>query len=77
MTETKGDPMTQNSREDVLAVEAATDLLVRGLNRADISSITDLVMETTLLLPPARRTTRGKRRSRLGATSRWGRKGSA
>ncbi len=49
-----------NSRDDILAVEAATDLLVRGLNRADISSITDLVMETTLLLPPARRTSRGQ-----------------
>ncbi len=48
------------SRDDILAVEAATDLLVKGLNRADISSITDLVMDTTLFLPPARRTARGQ-----------------
>lgn len=49
-----------NSREDVLAVEAAINLLVQGLNKADISSITDLVMDTTLLLPPARPTSRGQ-----------------
>lgn len=49
-----------NAKDDVLAVEAAADLLVRGLNRADISSITELVTETTLVLPPARRTAKGQ-----------------
>ncbi len=49
------------NRDDVRAIEAATDLLVRGLNRGDISSITDLVTETTMLLPPARRTSKGQR----------------
>lgn len=49
-----------NARDDVRAIEAAADLLVRGLNRADISSITDLVTDTTLLMPSARRTAKGK-----------------
>ncbi len=48
-------------RDDIRAIEAAADLLVRGLNRADISSISDLVTEDTLLLPPARRTSKGQR----------------
>ena len=48
------------AREDALAVEAAADLLVRGLNRADISSVTDLVTDATMILPPARRTSKGQ-----------------
>lgn len=67
MTEAKGDLTMSSSRDDILSVEAATDLLVRGLNRADISSITDLVMATTLLLPPARRTSR-----RQAVIEAWG-----
>lgn len=49
-----------NSREDVQAIEAATDVLVRGLSRADISSVADLATETTLVLPPGRRTAKGR-----------------
>ncbi len=48
------------AREDVLAVEAAAELLVRGLNRGDISSVTDLVTDATMVLPPARRTSKGQ-----------------
>lgn len=48
-----------NSREDVQAIEAATDALARGLSKADISSIADLATETTLVLPPGRRTSKG------------------
>lgn len=50
-----------HQREDVRAIETATDVLVRGLNRSDISSITDLVTENSLLLPPARPTSKGQR----------------
>lgn len=49
-----------NSREDVLAIEAATDLLVRGLRRGDISSLADLVTDATLVLPAGRRTSKGR-----------------
>lgn len=48
------------ARDDILAVEAAAELLVRGLNRADISSLTDLVTDATMVLPPARRTAKGE-----------------
>ncbi len=48
-----------NARDDVRAIEAAADTLVRGLNRADISSITDLMTETTLVMPSGRRTSKG------------------
>ena len=50
-----------NQREDVRAIEAAAELLVRGLNRSDISSITDLVTDGSLLLPPARPLSKGQR----------------
>lgn len=49
-----------NAREDMVAVEAAADLLVRGLGKADISSLTDLVTEVTTVLAPTRRTAKGK-----------------
>ena len=42
-------------------IEAATDVLVRGLNRSDISSITDFVTEDSLLMPPARPMSKGPR----------------
>ncbi len=50
-----------NQREDIRAIEAAADLLVRGLNRSDISSITALVTDGSLLLPPARPISKGQR----------------
>ncbi len=50
-----------NQRDDIRAIEAAAELLVRGLNRSDISSITDLVTDTSLLLPPARPLSKGQR----------------
>ena len=48
------------ARDDILGVEAAAELLVRGLNRADISSLADLVTDATMVLPPARRTAKGE-----------------
>lgn len=49
-----------NAREDIVAIEAAADLLARGLSTGDISSLTDFVTDTTLVLPPARRTVKGQ-----------------
>ena len=48
-----------NAREDDMAIEAAADLLAQGLNSSDISSLTDLVTEQTVVMPPARATFRG------------------
>ncbi len=49
-----------NAREDIVAIEAAADLLARGLSTGDISALTDFVTDTTLVLPPARRTVKGQ-----------------
>ena len=49
-----------NAREDDMAIEAAADLLAQGLNTSDISSLTDLVTELTVVMPPARATFRGR-----------------
>ena len=49
-----------NPREDDMAIEAAADLLAEGLNKSDISSLTDLVTEQTVVMPPARATFRGR-----------------
>jgi len=49
-----------NAREDIVAIEAAADLLARGLSTGDISSLTDFITDTTLVLPPARRTVKGQ-----------------
>ncbi len=49
-----------NAGENIVAVEAAADLLTRGLSNGDISSLSDLVTDTTLILPPARRTVKGQ-----------------
>ena len=49
-----------NAGENIVAVEAAADLLTRGLSTGDISSLADLVTDTTLVLPPARRTVKGQ-----------------
>ena len=50
----------QNAREDDLAIEAAADLLAEGLNKSDISSLTDLVTEQTIVMAPARATFQGR-----------------
>ncbi len=49
-----------NAREDDMAIEAAADLLTEGLNRSDISSLTDLVTEQTVVMAPARATFKGR-----------------
>ncbi len=49
-----------NAREDALTIEAAADLLTEGLNKSDISSLTDLVTEQTIVMPPARATFQGR-----------------
>ena len=49
-----------NARDDIIAIEAAADLIVQALNRADISSLADLVTETTVMLGAGRRTARGR-----------------
>ncbi len=49
-----------NARQDIVAIEAAADLLTRGLSTGDISSLTDFVTDTTLVLPPGRRTIKGQ-----------------
>ena len=49
-----------NAREDDMAIEAAADLLTEGLNRSDISSLTDLVTDQTVVMAPARATFRGR-----------------
>ena len=49
-----------NAREDDMAIEATADLLAQGLNKADISSLTDLVTDKTVLLAPARNTAKGR-----------------
>ena len=49
-----------NAREDDIAIEAAADLLTEGLNKSDISSLTDLVTEQTIVMAPARTTFKGR-----------------
>ena len=49
-----------NAREDDMAIEAAADLLAEGLNKSDISSLTDLVTEQTVVMAPARATFKGR-----------------
>ncbi len=49
-----------NAREDDIAIEAAADLLAEGLNKSDISSLTDLVTEQTIVMAPARATFKGR-----------------
>ncbi|HEX4768421.1 MAG TPA: nuclear transport factor 2 family protein [Lichenihabitans sp.] len=44
------------SHDDIVWIENATASLADRLNQGDISSLSDLFDETTLLMPPARRT---------------------